>query len=172
MRFHGVFFVMLAILLLGIVLMISSILLFPIRSKFIQLITLIIGIGLFSIGFHELCHLVGLLMTHNQDMVTGLGFLRRGDRLGFGIETVDEVPREDASLVYLSSFLTVPATFLFAFCGFLIFWLNFLPCKFAVEGSIILSIETMPFTILMSYTYDFQKWKELRGIKKSRTLLA
>ena len=155
MRFYGALLVVSIVLLLGIIFLIfSSIISFSTRSISIRMIILIAGTSLFILGFHEFCHLIGILITHNQNIVRGLVFSLRKNH--FGIKYAGQVPREDASLIYLLSFLTVPATFLAVFCGFLKFWLSFLPIVPSLLISIVFAIVSVPFTFQMSNKYDIR----------------
>ena len=167
MRFYGTLLVVLIVMLLGIILLIfSSVIAFSTQpsSIFLRMMILSAGIFLFTIGFHEFCHLVGILITHNQSMVRGLVFSWRRDI--FGIKYAGQVPQEDASLVYLLGLLTVPATFLIVFCGFLVFLLRFLPFSSALSCSILMALITIPFTLMMSYTHDIKAWKRVRHKKE------
>lgn len=156
MRFCGAFLVVSTMLLFGM----FFLMVFPALSmQSIPIGAIICGVGLFffTTGFHEFCHLIALLITHNHRLVIGLRFSYRF----FGIRYAGQVPRENASLIYLLSLLTVPATFLALFWAFLMYLPRFLPIKLALPISIVIAVISVPFAFAMS-KHDISDWKRSR----------
>lgn len=159
MRFLGTLLVLSIMLLLGIASLILFMLVhFPRHYLWIEGTLLGVGLFLFISAFHELCHLVALFVTHNQDIVIGLTL----SHLVLGIRYEGQVPSRDASMIYLSSLMTLPAG-CFAFYLFSIkFWSRFLPAEFALPISIAMALSSLPFTFAMS-KMDISDWRRLRN---------
>ena len=158
MRFYGTFFVILAMLLVNVIFLIFFLhVRFLMQHVYAGVVFLALCVGFFAVVFHEFCHLIGLLVTHNQDIVRGLSLSYRH----FGIRKASEVLSKDASIVYLSSLLTVPVASLASYAISLTYWLRLVPFEPAQLFSISLAVCCLVGTYVMSQK-DISDWKRSR----------
>ena len=159
MRFYGTLLAISMMLFLGVGFLIFFVSTnFPLQYFWVEVIFLIVGLFLFMISIHELCHLVALLVTHNQDRVGGLGVSYRV----IAIKYEGQVPSKDATMVYLSPLLTAPLAFLAFYWFPQKYLLRFVPIELVLPLSLVMGVGSLLITLLMS-KWDISDWKHIRN---------
>jgi len=159
MKFYGTFLIVSIMLLLSVVFLIMYVFInFPAQYFLVEGMFFGVGLFLFILFFHEFCHLIGILITHNQDIVRGLALSYKAVR----IRHEGKVPLKDASMVYLSSLITVPVVFIVSYFSSQKLWLNFVLIEFALPMSFVEAIISIPFTLAMS-KWDISDWRRIRS---------
>ena len=134
---------------------------FPLQYFWVEVIFLIVGLFLFMISFHELCHLVALLVIHNQDKVDGLRLSYRV----IAIKYEGQVSSKDATMVYLSPLLTIPLAFLTFYWFPQKYLLRFVPIELVLPFSLLMGVGSLPITLLMS-KWDISDWRNIQNKKR------